>query len=95
MGDRYLNSLQLVQNAVSWGTEDTDLLTIRTRGTTARVLKVLTERTQSMWELANYAVALLALVAIAAIWNLRRQSQRPLELLPPETIAPARQEVQA
>jgi ABC-2 type transport system permease protein len=95
MGDRYLNSLQLVQNAVSWSTEDTDLLTIRTRGTTARVLKSLTERAQSTWEVANYVVALLALVALAAIWNLRRQSQRPLELLPPEAVAKAQQEVKA
>jgi ABC-2 type transport system permease protein len=95
MGDRYLNSLKLVQGAVSWSTEDLDLLTIRTRGTTARVLKPLTERVQSLWEVANYVVALLALVAIAAIWNLRRQSERPLELLPADAIAQEQREVKA
>ncbi len=95
MGDRYLNSLELMQSAVSWCTEDLDLLTIRARGTTARVLKPLTERVQSLWEVANYVIALLALVAIGAIWNLRRQSERPLELLPAEDIAPAQREVKA
>jgi ABC-2 type transport system permease protein len=95
MGDRYVNSLKLVQSAVSWCTEDLDLLTIRARGTTARVLRPLTERVQSLWEAANYAVALLALMAIAAIWNLRRRSERPLELLPADGTAQRRREVKA
>jgi len=95
MGDRYVNSLKLVQSAVSWCTEDLDLLTIRARGTTARVLKPLTERVQSLWEAANYVLALLALVAIAAVWNLRRQSERPLELLPADAIAREQREVKA
>jgi len=97
MGDRYLGSLKLVQGSVSWCSEDLDLLTIRARGTSARVLKSLTERSQSMWELGNYVVALLALVAIGAVWNMRRQSQQPLELLPArvEAIAQSEGEVKA
>jgi ABC-2 type transport system permease protein len=91
--DRYLNSLKLVQNAVAWSTEDLDLLTIRARGTTARVLKPLTERTQSFWEMANYAVALFALGAIAVIWNVRRKSEQPMELLPPEALSTSALEV--
>jgi ABC-2 type transport system permease protein len=84
--DRYLNSLKLVQNAVAWCTEDLDLLSIRARGTYARVLAPLSEQQQSLWEGANYVVALVALLAIGVLWNLRRRSERPLELLPTEAI---------
>ena len=76
--DRYLNSLQLVQNAVDWSVEDEDLLSIRTRGTYARLLKPMEPRQQSIWEALNYAVALLALVAIGGVWNLQRRSEEPL-----------------
>jgi ABC-2 type transport system permease protein len=89
--DRYLNSVKLLQNAVSWSTEDLDLLTIRARGTTARLLKPLEERTQTVWEMANYAVALLALGAIAVVWNVRRKSEQPMELLPPEALSTSRE----
>jgi ABC-2 type transport system permease protein len=82
--DRYLNSLKLVQNAVAWSTEDLDLLGIRARGTYARVLTPLTEQQQSMWEGANYIVALVGLGAIGLVSNMRRRSERPLELLPRE-----------
>jgi len=93
-GDRYINSLKLVQNAVAWSTEDLDLLTIRARGTGARVLRALTEKTQSMWEVANYVVALLALVIIGAVWNLHRQRRTPLTLLPQVEPTGADREVQ-
>src|SRR5690606_4206486 len=48
--ERYLNSLQLVQNTVDWSVEDLDLLEIRTGGVYARVLDSLTESEQSFWE---------------------------------------------
>ncbi len=91
--DRYLNSLQLLQNCVAWCTEDLDLLSIRSRGTQTRVLAPLTERQQSFWEGANYAVALLALVVIGIVWNSRRRNEEPMELLPREAIAPGEEEV--
>jgi ABC-2 type transport system permease protein len=91
--DRYINSLKLMQNAVSWSTEDLDLLSIRARGTTARVLKPLEERTQSLWEMANYAVALLALLGIAVVWNVYRRSEEPIPLLPVEAIRGSGKEV--
>ena len=84
--DRYLNSLKLVQNAVAWATEDVDLLGIRARGTSARVLIPLTDSAQSLWEAANYAVALLALVAVGAFWRVRRRREAPMALLSPEEI---------
>jgi ABC-2 type transport system permease protein len=76
--ERYLNNLQFVQNAVDWSVEDEDLLTIRTGGTYARLLKPLEQQEQSFWEILNYAVALLALVAIGLVWNMQRRSEEPL-----------------
>lgn len=80
--DRYLNSLKLVQNGVAWATQDLDLLGIRARGTYARVLNPMTESEQAFWEGANYVVALLALVGLGVLWNLRRRAEQPMELLP-------------
>jgi ABC-2 type transport system permease protein len=79
-GDRYLNSLKLVQNAVAWSTEDMDLLNIRARGTSARVLAPMSEGEQSFWEGANYVVALLALAGIGIVWNARRRNEQPIQL---------------
>ncbi len=79
-GDRYLNNLKLVLNAVSWATEDTDLLSIRARGTSARVLKPMSREEESFWEIANYAVALCTLGGLGAVWSWRRRSEKPLPL---------------
>jgi len=78
--DRYLNNLQFVQNAVDWSVEDEDLLSIRSRGTYARLLKPLDKREQSLWEALNYAVALLALAGIGVVWSIRQRSEQPLPL---------------
>jgi ABC-2 type transport system permease protein len=85
--DRYINSLKLMQNAVAWSTEDLDLLSIRSRGTYARVLNPMTESEQSLWEGANYAIALLALAVIGILWSARRRNEQPMELLPPQAIS--------
>ncbi len=92
--ERYLNSLKLMQNAVAWATEDLDLLSIRARGITARILRPLTERTQSLWEGANYVVAMLALAAIGIMWNVHRKSEQPMELLPPGTVPTSAKEAE-
>jgi ABC-2 type transport system permease protein len=80
--DRYLNSLQFLQNTVDWSVEDLDLLSIRSRGTSARVLEQLTLDEQWRWEVGNYVVAVVALVAIGIIWRTRQQNEQPMELLP-------------
>ncbi len=87
-GDRYLNSLQFMQNAVDWSVEDLDLLNIRTRGTYARVLNPMTENEQTMWEGLNYAVALLALIGFAVNRNIQRRNERPLQLVEVENPSP-------
>jgi ABC-2 type transport system permease protein len=79
--DRYLNNLQFLQNAVDWSVEDEDLLTIRSRGTYARLLNPLEEGQQTFWEVLNYALVLLALVVIGGVWTLRRRSEQPMTLV--------------
>jgi ABC-2 type transport system permease protein len=79
--DRYLNNLQFMQNAVDWAAEDEDLLTIRSRGTYARLLKPLEGGQQSFWEVLNYALVLLALAVIGVVWTLRRRSEQPMPLV--------------
>lgn len=76
--DRYLNNLQFMQNVVDWLAEDEDLLSIRSRGTYARLLKPLDQSDQQIWEGLNYALALVAVVAIGVVWNVRRRNETPL-----------------
>lgn len=85
--DRYLNSLKLLQNAVAWTTEDLDLLEIRARGTTTRVLVPLSDGQQSFWEVVNYVIALIALIALGVVGVLRRRNAAPMALVPREELA--------
>ena len=80
-GERYLNSLKLVQNAIAWATEDLDLLNIRARGTTARLLRPMSDDEQSFWEITNYAFALAAVVVLGIVWNVRRKNEPQIELV--------------
>ncbi len=90
--DRYLNSLKLVQNAVAWATEDADLLEIRARGAYTRILNPMSEAGQRFWEVANYALALAALLGMAALWRARRKKRVAMALLTPEQVAQMDQE---
>ena len=78
--DRYLNSLQFLQNAVDWSVEDLELLGIRARGSYARVLAPMAPGDQTFWEVLNYAVALLGLAAIGVVGYLRRRKEKPMTL---------------
>ena len=78
--DRYLNSLQFLQNAVDWSVEDLELLGIRARGSYARVLAPMAPGDQTFWEVLNYAVALLGLAAIGVVGYLRRRNEKPMTL---------------
>jgi ABC-2 type transport system permease protein len=84
--DRYLNSLQLVQNAVDWSAEDLDLLDIRARGTISRVLEPLTTGQERLWEGINYGLALLALVGIGIVWRVWRRREKPMALTSPSKL---------
>jgi ABC-2 type transport system permease protein len=80
-GDRYLNSLQLAQNAVDWAVEDLDLLSIRARGTSSRMLAPLSDGQQRFVEFLNYGLALAGLGAIGILWGVRRRNEKPLPLV--------------
>ncbi len=92
-GDRYLNALQFVQNAVAWATEDLELLEIQARGSASRVLAALDESQQSFWEIANYGVALLALLALGGFVSMRRRNEQPMELVQPSAVSGQRSAV--
>jgi ABC-2 type transport system permease protein len=86
--DMYLNNLQFVQNVVDWATEDTDLVALRSRGTIARTLDPLTEAEQTRWEVLNYGVALLGVVAIGLVWQWRKRAEKPMPLVLSNSEAP-------
>jgi ABC-2 type transport system permease protein len=80
--DRYLNSLQFMQNAVDWSAEDLDLLSIRAHSSTVHILNPMTEQQQSFWEGLNYALALLALLGIGLLWRWQQRNEQPMPLSP-------------
>jgi hypothetical protein len=57
------------------------LLSIRTRGTYARLLEPLEKGQQTFWEGLNYGLVVLALVAIGVVWTVRRRSEQPMALV--------------
>ncbi len=80
--DRFLNNLGFLQNSVDWAVEDEDLLSIRSRGSQARLLMPLTHQQQTFWEWLNYAIALFALILISLYGGLRRRKEKPMILEP-------------
>ena len=82
--DRYLFNLQFLENAVDWALEDEDLLGLRTRGTYTRLLQPLEDSEQTIWEAANYAVALAALLMLGLVWNIRQRGEEPMKLVEPD-----------
>lgn len=93
--DRYLNSLQFLQNTVDWSVEDLDLLSIRSRGTSARLLNPLPESQETFWEGLNYGLALLALIGVGVMWRMRRKNEQPMELVPQAAISSGDQQQSA
>ncbi len=82
-GDRFLNNIQLVANAIDWFTEDVSLASIRSRGSAARILPPISEAAQNQWVLINYAVAIIGLVLIGVVWQMQRRAEQPIQLIPP------------
>lgn len=81
-GGDYLNSLQLMANAVDWALEDAGLLSIRSRGNFNRTLPTLEHSTQLFWEYLNYGLALLALLIVAGVrYQINRSRQKGYQQL--------------
>jgi ABC-2 type transport system permease protein len=73
IGSQYMNSVQLVANAVDWSLEERELLAIRGRANFSRMLEPMSKDAQLFWEYLNYGLGLLGLVVI---WLLRRHSEK-------------------
>ena len=82
-GDRFASNLQLIANAIDWFTEDVSLASIRSRGSITRILPAIPDAAQSQWVVMNYAVALIGLFLIGAVWQLQRRAEQPLPLVDP------------
>jgi ABC-2 type transport system permease protein len=76
-----LNNLELVHNMVDWAVADTDLLTIRSRGSHTRLLEIDPDE-RSKWEWTNYGIMGFGLILIIVLTVLRQRGQLPIELDP-------------
>jgi len=78
--DYYLNNLLLMQNAIDWSVEDTDLLTIRSRGRATRVLTSLTDEQKTGWEIGTYIFSGLLLISIYGFWQYQKRKIEPITI---------------
>lgn len=92
--DYTVNNLLLLQNAVDWSVEDTDLLSIRARGKSTRVLTNLTEQQKTGWEIGLYSISVLLLLAVYIYWQFERKKVKPLFLPDDSPIQPDRIDIQ-
>ncbi|WP_448547489.1 Gldg family protein [Thalassotalea fusca] len=74
--DQYLNSIQLMMNAIDWSLEDSALMSIRSRGNFNRTLPPMEHSDQLFWEYTNYVLALFTLAAITFWANQRRKRKQ-------------------
>lgn len=75
---KYLNSLQMMANAVDWSLEDSGLLSIRSRSHFNRTLPPMEQNERVFWEYLNYGLALVSLVLIALIERRLRHGRQAL-----------------
>lgn len=79
--DSFGGNLVLVKNLVDWALEDTDLLQIRSAGRFARTLRPMSSGQRNAAEGVNYAVVLLALLAVGVSGYSRRKWAQPIRLV--------------
>lgn len=76
----YVNTVQMVANAVDWSLEDKGLLSIRSRGHFNRTLPPMEQSAQIFWEYLNYALAALAIIFVA-LWERRKRAAKNKQYL--------------
>ena len=84
---QYATPMRFAENLIDWSLEDRHLLALRSRGGQfSRTLPPMSEASQMMWEYANYALALLGLLAIYLFRRFARRSaeRRYLDILKPQ-----------
>ncbi len=72
-GSQYLGGLQLVQNTLDWATEESGLLSIRSRGHFNRTLPPMPEGEQLFWEVSNYVLTIVLLILLAVVQKFRQR----------------------
>ncbi|MEH6592998.1 MAG: Gldg family protein [Halioglobus sp.] len=75
-GTQYLGPLALMANTLDWSLQDDKLSQIRARGHFNRTLPPMQPQGQAIIEYANYAVALLLLLFVAAIFWIGKRHRR-------------------
>lgn len=79
--DRYMNSLEFLQNLVDWSVADEDLLAIRSRGAHARLLEPMERKQQLFWEWLNYVLALAGLAGVYLFGLFKVRREKPMQLV--------------
>lgn len=74
------SNLQFVQNLIDFGLADTDLLSIRSRGTFVRTLLPMEASERSRYEYLNYAIVIIGLALVIALTWGRRRTLKPIDL---------------
>ncbi len=74
-GNRFLNSLQLIENSIDWSLEDRGLLSIRSRGHFSRTLAPMTKSQQLFWEGLNYFLTLLGVICLFLLYRWLRNNK--------------------
>lgn len=72
---QYLNTIQLVENAIDMSLEDGGLLAIRSRGNFSRTLQSLNKTTKLIFEYVNYGVAFLGLILVYTFYRRVRNNK--------------------
>lgn len=75
-GNDYVAPLQMLVNVVDWSLEDEGLLSIRSRDHFNRTLPPLDDSQRQFWELLNYGLALVGLLAVYLFMVWRKQTRR-------------------
>ncbi len=79
--DYVVNNLRLLQNAVDWSVEDTDLLSIRSRGSATRVLIPLDANQQAYREISIYVIEAILLFGLYGYWQIRKRKNKSISIL--------------
>ncbi|MEH6583228.1 MAG: Gldg family protein [Halioglobus sp.] len=75
-GTQYLGPLELMANTLDWSMQDDTLSQIRARGHFNRTLPPMQPQGQAIIEYANYAIALLLLLFVAAVYWIGKRHRR-------------------
>lgn len=85
-------NLQFVQNLIDFGLADTDLLSIRSRGTFVRTLLPMEPSERARYEYLNYAIVIIGLAVVILLTVGRRRSLKPIDLDPAPKVSGERVE---